>query len=124
MTQAGDKVMYVPGTDHAYDHNRDGSFVFSFSTRDPRTKQDRILTDAEVELALRRRHKGIKGPQINPVAPKCSWEAKVLEVYEDDTADLEVTSPLPGVRLGLARVKMTPEGESPYDHPHSWYPAP
>lgn len=118
MIDVGDKVLFVPGKDHAFDIDSDGFCAWHFAIEDKRSKELRDVVPYEVRTLLKNKSRGIRTPDLVPVRPRCYWPATVVQINEDNTAVLAIKYPLPGVTHHYKDVPYSANKD-----PHTWHTA-
>lgn len=104
--QAGDRVLYVPGEDHAWDRFPDGSYAYRFAL----TRSGEELSGGQI-AALRRENGvlvlpgGRSGGPVHLAGPRRHWPAVVEAAHADGTVDLAVTAPIGCVTLHVCGVR-------------------
>ncbi len=118
----GQKVKYVPSLDFAYNRDLQRNFPWTFAAqvRNFQGKlESRELTTDELKKFLKGQPNGTRLKEVvTPVKPRIHWDAVVMAVHEDGSADVDVQFHLPGVTQSLERVF---QGTAAQNIPNTFY---
>lgn len=114
MAMVGDSVKYIPDEAHGLDIMPDGTTAWDYGTVNPKTKQvEKLTPDLLGNLLNIIRRDPERKSLLVPMGPAHAWPALILKLNDDGTADLGITSPLPGVALGYFKVPYDASGKTP-----------
>lgn len=111
----GELVHYFPDTSHAFARDPRGNWLWEFvnqRTGEPvdMTREGGLDRDADGSLIT-----ATNNITVRPGRPAAPWSAKIVAIYPDDTADLDIADPNGVATLHYLRVV-----RSEMTEPHTW----